>query len=227
MKTMTRNDERHSVLVPMLLSLSVATGIVDAVSYLKLGHVFVANMTGNIVFLGFAAAGAPMIDALASVLALAAFLVGTRIAALAFGRSTSSSEHIIGYVAAGEAVLLVTSTVIAATVPIGEGAAGRYGIAIVLALAMGMQNFVARKLSVPDITTTVLTMTITALAVGGAGTARRVAAIASMLLGAFIGGIFVLHLGVVSAFLIAAFALGGVAVASRIVPAYSHEVNPV
>ena len=37
----------------------IVTGIVDAVSILSLGHVFVANMTGNLVFTGFAAAGAP------------------------------------------------------------------------------------------------------------------------------------------------------------------------
>ena len=37
----------------------LVTGLVDAFSYLVLGHVFVANMTGNVVFLGFAIAGAP------------------------------------------------------------------------------------------------------------------------------------------------------------------------
>ena len=33
-------------------------GVVDAVSILSLGRVFVANMTGNVVFVGFALAGA-------------------------------------------------------------------------------------------------------------------------------------------------------------------------
>jgi hypothetical protein len=46
------------LLPPLLLLLTVVTGLVDAASYLKLGHVFVANMTGNVVFLGFAIAGA-------------------------------------------------------------------------------------------------------------------------------------------------------------------------
>jgi hypothetical protein len=41
-----------------LVALTVVTGLVDAFSYLSLGHVFVANMTGNVVFLGFAMAGA-------------------------------------------------------------------------------------------------------------------------------------------------------------------------
>ena len=43
----------------MLLGLTVVSGLIDAVSYLGLGHVFTANMTGNVVVLGFAAAGAP------------------------------------------------------------------------------------------------------------------------------------------------------------------------
>ena len=51
-------DDRDGSLLPLLVVLTVVTGLVDAVSYLKLGHVFVANMTGNIVFLGFAVAGA-------------------------------------------------------------------------------------------------------------------------------------------------------------------------
>jgi uncharacterized membrane protein YoaK (UPF0700 family) len=37
--------------------MTVVTGLVDALSYLALGHVFVGNMTGNVVFLGFALAG--------------------------------------------------------------------------------------------------------------------------------------------------------------------------
>ena len=72
----------HGPLPVLLLMLSVVTGLVDAVSYLALGHVFVANMTGNIVLLGFALAGAPGLSVPASLAALAAFLLG----ALAGGR---------------------------------------------------------------------------------------------------------------------------------------------
>ena len=36
-----------------LLLLTFGTGIIDAISVLVLGHVFVANMTGNVIFLGF------------------------------------------------------------------------------------------------------------------------------------------------------------------------------
>lgn len=106
--------------LPTLLGLlTLVTGFVDAVTYLKFGHVFVANMTGNIVFLGFGFAGAPDISIVGS-------LVAATIAAL-----------------------------------LGASA---YGIIPELGIAMGIQNAVARKLAIPDVTTTVLTMTLTGLA---------------------------------------------------------------
>src|SRR5450631_4779025 len=72
----------HGPLAPFLLCLTVVTGLVDAFSYLVLGHVFVANMTGNVVFLGFALVGAPGFSISASGVALGAFGIG----ALAGGR---------------------------------------------------------------------------------------------------------------------------------------------
>jgi uncharacterized membrane protein YoaK (UPF0700 family) len=57
--------------------MTVVTGLVDAFSYLALGHVFVANMTGNVVFLGFAVAGAHGFSIAASLIALASFGVGS------------------------------------------------------------------------------------------------------------------------------------------------------
>ena len=57
--------------VAALLTLTVVTGLVDAVSYLRLGRVFVANMTGNVVFLGFSADPRSGLSAAASVIAIA------------------------------------------------------------------------------------------------------------------------------------------------------------
>jgi uncharacterized membrane protein YoaK (UPF0700 family) len=59
----------HGPLPALLLLLTVATGVVDAVSLLALGRVFIANMTGNVVFIGFALAGAPGFSLIASLLA--------------------------------------------------------------------------------------------------------------------------------------------------------------
>src|SRR5215211_6579596 len=83
-------DDPHGPLPPLLLALTVVTGLVDAFSYLLLGHVFVANMTGNVVFLGFALAGASGFSVTASLVALGAFSLG----ALAGGRlSTALGAH--------------------------------------------------------------------------------------------------------------------------------------
>lgn len=61
---------------PLLVVLTFVSGLVDAVSYLGLDHVFVANMTGNVALLGFALAGDRELSGAASILALAAFLLG-------------------------------------------------------------------------------------------------------------------------------------------------------
>ena len=72
MTTPTRPDPLPMVLVV----LTVTTGLVDAVSVLGLGRVFTANMTGNVVFLGFAAAGVPGFSVARALVSLAGFVVG-------------------------------------------------------------------------------------------------------------------------------------------------------
>ncbi|HEY7430314.1 MAG TPA: DUF1275 family protein [Streptosporangiaceae bacterium] len=47
----------YGPLPPLLVAMTMVTGLVDAFSYLVLGHVFVANMTGHVVFLAFALIG--------------------------------------------------------------------------------------------------------------------------------------------------------------------------
>ena len=71
-----RASAQEDGLPPLLIVLTVVTGVVDALAYLRLGHVFVANMTGNVVFLGFAAGGASGLSVPGSLLALACFLPG-------------------------------------------------------------------------------------------------------------------------------------------------------
>ena len=72
-------DSAHGPLPALLLVLTVLTGVVDAVSILSLGRVFVANMTGNVVFVGFALAGASGFSLPASLSALAGFLLGAAV----------------------------------------------------------------------------------------------------------------------------------------------------
>lgn len=170
----------------ILVAMTAGTGVVDAVSYLALGHVFTANMTGNIVLLGFACAGASGLSISRSSVALIAFLAG----AAAGGRMTLDlSGGRLSRVLLVEASLLVLSAALALISP-----QQAYGVIASTALAMGLRNAVVRKLAVPDLTTTVLTLTITGLAAdsglaGGTNPRwqRRVAAILAMLAGAAAG----------------------------------------
>jgi uncharacterized membrane protein YoaK (UPF0700 family) len=190
----------HGPLPVLLLMLSIVTGLVDAVSYLALGHVFVANMTGNVVLLGFALAGAPGLSVPASLAALAAFLLG----ALAGGRiGTRLGAHRgrqLRTATACAAPLLLIAFVVAAIAGQPVSSPARYALIVPMGLAMGLQNATARRIAVPDLTTTVLTLTLTGIAAdshlaGGPGgrPARRVLAIAAIFLGALVGALFVVH----------------------------------
>lgn len=187
--------------VGILLATTVATGIVDAASYLALGHVFTANMTGNVVLLGFALAGAPGLSISRSAVALLAFLSG----AVLGGRVTfdePSWHRWAGRAFILEAMLLGIAAITA--IGIGSGAPVRQtGLDAVIAstgIAMGVRNAIVRKLAVPDMTTTVLTLTITGLAAdsrlaGGDNLRwqRRAAAILAMIVGAFAGARMVVY----------------------------------
>jgi len=194
-----RRGSADGPLPPLLLTLTVVTGLVDATSYLKLGHVFVANMTGNIVFLGFGIAGAGGISVWASLTALGSFLVGGIVGGRIGARWTSDRARHLTVTTGAELLLVAAGLVVAALSPHHIGTASRYAVIVLLAIAMGVQNTAARKLAVPDLTTTVLTMTLTGLAAdsalaGGHGSklGRRALSVAAMLLGALIGGLLVL-----------------------------------
>ncbi|MFF7989126.1 YoaK family protein [Kitasatospora xanthocidica] len=187
-------DPEHGPLVPMLLVLTVVTGVVDAVSYLELGHVFVANMTGNVVFLGFALAGAANLSATASLAALVAFLLGALAGGHLARRLPGHRGRLLTVAVGVQAALLAAGTVLAAAVGHTTDPA-RYTLIGLLGFAMGGQNAVVRALKVPDLTTTVLTMTITALAADRTGP-RRLASAVWMFAGALLGALLVLHVDV-------------------------------
>jgi uncharacterized membrane protein YoaK (UPF0700 family) len=208
-------------LAALLLTLTVVTGVVDAVSFLGLGRVFVANMTGNVVFVGFAAAGEASLSVLASLTAVAAFLVG----ALAGGRLARVEDdrgHRVLYRATVvQAALVAVAVVLSATL---EGTrSGSELLIVVLGVAMGLQNAAVRRIGAPDLTTTVLTMTLTGFAAdskaaGGRGAhpLRKVAAVAAMLVGAFAGGLLQLHVAMWTALALALVLILAVLVVLRV-----------
>ena len=198
--------DRHKPLRPYLMGLTIVTGIVDAVSYLLLGHVFVANMTGNVVFLGFAITAPQNLSIPASLAATVAFLAGAflggRLGAL-LGRHRARFLTVSIYV---EVVLVAAALVVSICVSDPTATVGRYLLIVLLALAMGLQNAAARRLGVPDLTTTVLTLTLTGLAADAslAGGARfhvgvRLTAAVMMFLGAGVGALLITRYGMAAA----------------------------
>ena len=216
-------EEKHGPLSPLLVALTVVTGLVDAFSYLSLGHVFVANMTGNVVFLAFALAGARGFSAVASLAALGAFSVG----ALAGGRLSASLSRqrgrLLAVVSAFEALFVAVSAVVVSVVHSPGSGGARYVLITVLSLSMGAQNAMARRLAVPDLTTTVLTLTITGISadsrlVGGSGSkaGRRLVSALAMFIGALVGALLVLKVGRIWTVLVALALLCAVTVAGAV-----------
>jgi uncharacterized membrane protein YoaK (UPF0700 family) len=189
----------RSILHPLsrgLLLLTVTTGVVDAVSFLGLGRVFTANMTGNVVFLGFGIAGSGGLPVLAPIVSLAAFAIGARAGAVLSGRLEGRYPAQIAVPLAAEVTLIVVAALLAAAIDVRPGDASGYVLIALLAIAMGVRNAAVRRLAVPDVNTTVLTGTITALAANltllggtGQGTTRRVAAVVAMFVGALVGAL--------------------------------------
>ena len=201
---------QHGPLPPLLISMTLVTGLVDAFSYLLLGHVFVANMTGNVVFLGFALAGAPGFSVAASLAALASFAFGALLGGRLAARHRGHRGRLFSRGAAAQALFLTASVLLAAFAASPLTSAYRYALIVALGVSMGIQNAAARSIAVPDLTTTVLTLTITGIAAdsslaGGSGSkaGRRLTAVATMLVGAFIGAALVRHAQICAPLLIA------------------------
>jgi uncharacterized membrane protein YoaK (UPF0700 family) len=215
-------DPAHGPLPALLLLLTVVTGTVDAVSILSLGRVFVANMTGNVVFVGFALSGAPGFSLSASLFAIAGFLVGAFAGGSVVKAMSENRSLLLRNTASIELALLLVSLAITSSLAGPFSSLVKDSVAALTAIAMGAQNAAARRLAVPDLTTTVLTMTLTGLAAdvrarNGAVIVRRLLAVASMLAGAVAGALLVLHvrpaaaLGLAATLLAVVFVLSAVA----------------
>jgi uncharacterized membrane protein YoaK (UPF0700 family) len=197
MTTPTRSDPLPWVLVV----LTVTTGLVDAVSVLGLGRVFTANMTGNVVFLGFAAVGVPGFSIARAVVALAGFVVGALLGGyLGVAMAGVARRRWLLTVAVVEAGLFFVAMWVAigydmvALTPVPT----LYALIILTAVAMGLRNATVRRLAVPDLTTTVLTMTLTGIAadsaLAGGRNPRlgwRLAAVLAVFAGSAVGAVLV------------------------------------
>ncbi|MBV2353958.1 DUF1275 domain-containing protein [Streptomyces sp. J2-1] len=191
--------DRHGPLPPVMLAMTVVTGLVDAFSFLGLGHVFVANMTGNVIFSGFALAGASGFVPAASLAALAAFATGAFLGGRTAHRFRGHRGRVLHQALVLETVLVVAAFVVAAVADPAHPVP-RFVLIALLGVALGGQNATARALAVPDLTTTVLTLTITGMAsdnraAGGRGarSGRRLLSVACLFAGGVGGAEAVLH----------------------------------
>jgi uncharacterized membrane protein YoaK (UPF0700 family) len=205
---MTISSNSEKVIAYALLGLTVVTGLVDAVSFLSLGRVFTANMTGNIVLLAFATAHVSGLSIARSLTALLAFLVGAVLGGRVMARADADSQ--IRF--AAQAFLLEVALLFAASF-CGIGYRGDlledsfqlFVLIALTALAMGIRNAAVRKLAIPDLTTTVLTLTVTGIGADSSlangknpRLARRLASVAAMFAGAASGAV-VIHYSISAA----------------------------
>jgi uncharacterized membrane protein YoaK (UPF0700 family) len=223
---MSEPDRPPQPLIVTLAALTVVSGFLDAVSFLGLGHVFIANMTGNVVLIGFAAAGAPGFSFMASLCALGFFLggavMGGRIA-----QRVRPHRTLMLLVMTMEAAFTAAAAVIAGTVPAIDAGWPRFTVIALLASAVGLRNAAVRRLRVPDMTTTVLTTTLTGLAsdsslAGGTNpnASNRITSVVSQFGGALVGALLVLHVG-------AAWSLGVAAAIVVCAAAFFYREAPV
>ena len=180
--------------VAALLLLTFATGLADAISILVLGHVFVANMTGNVIFLGFWLAPRTNIDLTAVAVALPTFVCTTIVSgrlARHFGQRTRTW---ISTVLAIEIVLLVALSVLAGTGVLHYHDNTKLIMIGMLAVTFGLQHSSARQFGIQELSTTVLTSTIVSLGLdshlaGGTGARQklRFSVVFTMCAGALVG----------------------------------------
>ena len=183
----------HRLTVLALLLLTRATGMVDAISVLVLGHVFEANMTGNVIFLGFWAVPHSGVDMTAAVVAFGAFLVG----AMLGGRFARQLDYRVRrWITAAltmEIVTLVTLAILAGTGVLDYHDNRKLILIAGMALTFGLQNATARQFGIQELSTTVLTSTIVGIGVdsrlaGGTGDRAklRITVVLTMCAGAFV-----------------------------------------
>lgn len=224
----------------LLFALTLSSGAVDAISFLALGRVFTAFMTGNIVFLGMGLARDASAPSVIAVLAsMAGFAVGVYLATIIVTPieepATDHDEDSAGIVWP----LRTTCALALSLLPqvgfmvlwIRIGGRPGHGATVALlalwALAMGMQSAAVRRLNVGGIFTTAATATVIFLAgnfarrpVTGEERYRLFGVLGSLVIGATAGALLHFHASTYCPLFPLLITLGVVAVAAN---AFKHS----
>ena len=201
-----------------MLTLTAVTGMLDAVGYLGLDRVFTGNMTGNIVILGMGVVAADNLPVVGPLVALIAYAVGAAVAGSLLRARARAWTGIVTAIFATSAAVLAAVAGVLALFDVEGGSAGGVAVAGTIALLMGVQAATARFLAVTDLTTVVVTSTLTAYAaetVFAGGLApfahRRLWALVAIFAGAVVGALLIrIHISV--PVFVAALLTGGAAV---------------
>jgi uncharacterized membrane protein YoaK (UPF0700 family) len=214
----------HRLSFWLMIALSFGTGTLDAATYLGMDRVFGANMTGNVILIGLSLAGSEHVPLLGPLAALGGFAAGSLLLGLILRRFPPTQGRdpalvpVFWVTALG--MLAVTGLLFAA--PMSE--ALMHSVTLCIGTLMGFQAIAARRVAVSDVSTVVITSTLSLLFSevgrfwGGASTTatiRRFAAVASMFLGAVCGALL-LHVALWWAMLVPTSILLCVAVAFTI-----------
>ncbi|WP_304112492.1 YoaK family protein [Mycolicibacterium bacteremicum] len=190
----------HRRTVAVLLLLTFATGLVDAVSVLVLGHVFVANMTGNVIFLGFWFVPHSGVDLLAAVVAFVSFLGGTVVGGRLVRHLGPSVRRWMTVALSIEVLALVTLALLAGAGILRYHDDSKLVLIAGLAVTFGIQNAAARQFGIAELSTTVLTQTIVGIGfdsrlAGGTGQREklRYGVVLTMCAGAVLGATMTLY----------------------------------
>jgi uncharacterized membrane protein YoaK (UPF0700 family) len=125
----------------MLLLLSLAAASLDAISYLGLGRVFTAMMTGNTVLLGLALAQGEVLAAVRSILALIGFAIGVFVGAIIVERESEPAEWPAAVTAALAFETMILMIVAASFTLFGNTREGMvYSLIILSAFARGFSR---------------------------------------------------------------------------------------
>ncbi len=204
----------------LMLVMTFTTGINDAIGYLGLDKVFTGNMTGNVVVLGMALMGGSGLPVLGPALALVGFMAG----AATGGRVLKRADRVWhGRTTVMFGIVALLMFVLSALLFVaGDHPTRAVGVTTttLAAVAMGIQAATARAIAVKDVTTVVVTSTLTGLAADSffgngkrTGSARRAIAVVAILAGAAVGALLLKwHLGaglLVAGILIAAPTIAG------------------